>query len=305
MDQHRITRRSFVAGGAVSVAALGIGLEAASRADAGTSLRTAERATRGEVLGSPSHAVMRASGDVRWILPGPRRLDPHVFGTPDAPLGFEPDVGVPLDARLTTEDGTAYTTTAMPTPFSDNWASITGRADVRVVDRTAVAGPSTRDEIHAAFEFTSPGGGHAYRVVITRPLPQIPAHEDFGGVGLNVVQHGRTGIGTKLMPQAMSFIAFWGVADLYRDGELVADDRFVHFMATERVRDPSGDYSLVFDEDVIHDQVHAHLILTPTAVTESGPVDRPVETDFELPNGMIQPFLHIMYEQIDQLYGGD
>ncbi|HZD01279.1 MAG TPA: hypothetical protein VFA46_14140 [Actinomycetes bacterium] len=257
------------------------------------------------MLGSPNSATMKASGDVRWILPGPRRLDPHIFGTPDAPLGFEPDVGVPLNARLTTEDGTAYTTTAMPTPFSDDWAQITGRADVRVVDRTAVAGPTTRDEIHATYEFTSPGGTHTYRVVIKRPLPQIPAHEDFGGVGLNVVQHGRTGIGTKLMPQALSYIAFWGVADLYRDGELVADDRFVHFMAIQRVRDPSGDYHLVFDEGVIHDQVHAHLILPPTAVTEGGPVDRPVETAFELPNGTTQPFLHIMYEQIDLLQGGD
>lgn len=138
---------------------------------------------------------------------------------------------------------------------------------------------------------------------MTRTLPQLPAHEDFGGVGLNVVQHGRTGIGTKMMPQVLSYIAFWGVADLYRDGVLVADDRFVHFMATERVRDPDGDYSLVFDDGVIHDEVHAHLILTPTAVTSSGPVDRPVETDFELPNGQDQPFLHIMFEEIDLLQG--
>ncbi|HZD22156.1 MAG TPA: hypothetical protein VE569_01965 [Acidimicrobiia bacterium] len=129
---------------------------------------------------------------------------------------------------------------------------------MRVTDRTAVAGPVTRDEIAATFNFTSPDGEHTYTVDLKKVLPQIPGHEDFGGVGLNVVQHGRTGIGTKLMPQAMSYIAFWGVADLYRDGELVADDRFVHFMATERVRDPEGDYSLVFDEDVIHDEVHAH-----------------------------------------------
>ncbi len=35
-----------------------------------------------------------AGGDVRWILPGPRRLDPTVFGKPDNPLGFEDDIGV-------------------------------------------------------------------------------------------------------------------------------------------------------------------------------------------------------------------
>lgn len=220
-------------------------------------------------------------------------------------IGFEEDVGVPLEDRLTTADGTAYTTTATPNPFSDNWAQITGSSRVAVVDRTAVAGPTTRDRIDATFEFTSPDGEHAYRVVMTRTLPQIPGHENFGGVGLNVVQHGRTGIGIKLMPQALSYIAFWGVADLYRDGELVAGDRFVHFMATERVRDPAGDYSLGFDEDVIHDEVHAHLILPPVAVTASGPVDRPVETDFQLPNETDQPFIHVMYEDISLLAGGN
>ncbi|HZD22155.1 MAG TPA: hypothetical protein VE569_01960 [Acidimicrobiia bacterium] len=45
------------------------------------------------------------------------------------------------------------------------------------------------------------------------------------------------------------------------------------------------------------------MILPPTAVTESGPVDRPVETGFVLPNGTKQPFMHIMYEEITLLQG--
>lgn len=110
----------------------------------------------GEIVGAPNTAVLRADGDVRWILPGPRRLDPAVFGTPDQPLGFEDDVGVPLDARLTTADGSAYTTTATPTPFSDDWSQVTGQTTMRVVDRTAVGGPTTQDEINATFEFTGP-----------------------------------------------------------------------------------------------------------------------------------------------------
>ena len=27
-----------------------------------------------------------------WIFPGPRELDPHVFGTPDKPLGYAPPI---------------------------------------------------------------------------------------------------------------------------------------------------------------------------------------------------------------------
>jgi hypothetical protein len=83
-----------------------------------------------------SRGLDKAHGDVRWILPGPWRLDPKIFGTPAAPLGFEPDVGVPLAARLTTPDGSAYTTTAGPTPFSNNFAVINGSYRLKAEDNS-------------------------------------------------------------------------------------------------------------------------------------------------------------------------
>jgi hypothetical protein len=282
--------------------AIGLTTFANGGADA-TQVRGGHTTRPGEVLGAPETAHTKASGDVRWILPGPRRLDPNIFGTPDQPLGFEEGVGVPLDDRNTTPDGTAYTTTKSPTPFSDNWAQITGRGEAVVLDRTARAGDSTRDRIHDVYTFTSPDGAHRYRVETTRPLSRLPDHENFGGVGLNVAMHGRTGIGTKLMPQFISFITYWGVADLYVDGQKVANDRFVHVMTAERSRDIEGDYSLGFDEDVDPNSVHTHLILPPIRVTDQGPVDSPVPTGFTLPNGMEQPFLHIMYEQVNELRG--
>lgn len=41
-----------------------------------------------------------------------------------------------------------------------------------------------------------------------------------------------------------------------------------------------------------------HLILPNIEVTPDGPQTSPVPTGFELPNGMEQPFLHIMYEDV-------
>ncbi|MFK7600953.1 hypothetical protein ACI3L1_01940 [Deinococcus sp. SM5_A1] len=55
----------------------------------------------GAVVASPTGVVPPvtvsacASGPVHWILPGPRRLDPAVFGTPQMPLGWQDAVGVP------------------------------------------------------------------------------------------------------------------------------------------------------------------------------------------------------------------
>lgn len=248
------------------------------------------------VVGGPTVVQLKApaGGDVRWVMPGFRRLDPAIFGTDATPLREEL---LPLMAR-TVRNGVYQTN--MPGPFGDKAMPITGSAKVKVTDITSVGGPTTEDEIRATFEFTSPDGKHTYRVVVENALPQLPDHENFGGVGLNVVQHGRTGIGTALMPQVMAFVTFWGAADFYVDGELQEGaPRFVHFMLTERTRNPEGDYSLAFDDQVDPDSMHAHLILPPVVVTPDGPQPSPVPTGFQLPMGMgEQPFLHIMFEDV-------
>ncbi|MFP4655673.1 MAG: hypothetical protein ACLFMM_08420 [Methanohalobium sp.] len=46
-------------------------------------------------------ASQEEDGEVHWKLPGPRELDPRIFGTPDAPLGFEDDIGVPIADKTT------------------------------------------------------------------------------------------------------------------------------------------------------------------------------------------------------------
>ncbi len=252
------------------------------------------------VIDAPNKVKMEAKegGEVRWILPGVRKLDPAIFGTPGNPL--REDL-IPEAARAV--DGAFYTTQS-PTPFSDNSAPIEGEAKVKVKDVTSVSGATTEDKIDAEFEFTSPDGSIEYKVVVKDALPEIPDHENFGGVGINALQHGATGIGTPLMPQLMAFIAFWGKADLYVDGVLQngAPDqqRFVHFMLSERVRSSVADgYTLAFDDQVDPEgTLQAHLILPPMALTPSGPVGSPVSTGFILGNGAEQPFLHIMYDTI-------
>jgi hypothetical protein len=253
------------------------------------------------VIGAPNRVKMVApkDGDVRWILPGVRKLDPAIFGTPSTGA-LRTDL-IPEAGRAV--DGDFYTTPG-PTPFSDNSAPIEGHATVKVKDVTSVAGATTQDKINAKFEFTSPDGQNEYTVIVKNALPEIPDHENFGGVGVNALQHGATGIGTPLMPQLMAFIAFWGPADLYVNGELQnggdGQQRFVHFMLSERVRSSVDDgYTLAFDDQVDPEgSLQAHLILPNVALTSEGPAMSPVSTGFTLPNGAEQPFLHIMYDTV-------
>ncbi len=248
----------------------------------------------GSLVGG-SKTVSASGKGVLWVLPGPRRLDPNVFGTPQQPLGFEPGVGVPLENRLTNEDGTAYTTTKNPTPFGDKAIGTSGDFSLKVVDATNNDGPATEDQVTFTSTFTGPDGKE-YTIKVDRVLNRGPFHTFLGGVGTNFVHHGRTGIGFKMMPQVFAYVAFWGVAELSVDGQVVATNRFIHAMLTDNVREEG--YQLAFDDGVDPTRIQFHIFLPPLEVTPQGPQPSPVPTGFILPNGKEQPFMHINFESV-------
>ena len=150
-------------------------------------------------------------------------------------------------------------------------------------------------QVDLSASFTGPDGKE-YTLTLLKVIPKGPNHPFFGGVATNIIQHGATGIGTKLFPGAYTYLAFWGVGELSVDGEVVASNRLVHGMVTSNARD--ADYRLGFDEDIDNSKVVFHLILPNTELTPDGPQTSPVPSGFELPNGAEQPFLHIMFEDV-------
>ena len=237
------------------------------------------------------------SGDVMWILPGVRRLDPDIFGTPDRPLGFEPPlIGVPLEGRLTNEDGTAYTTTKDPTPFSDNAAPSSGSLEMTLEDYTLVDNPNSKDKVDFRCTFTSPDGKE-YEVTVNKVIPVGTDHPFFGGVATNFIHHGYTRIGPRLVPASYTYAAFWGVGVMTIDREEVANNRVVHVMVTGNMRDDEYKMALTTDE-INEDEIMVHVMLIPVEVTPQGPQPSPVPTGFILPNGVEQPFLHINYHNV-------
>lgn len=248
------------------------------------------------VVGAPLVVVSKGSGDVRWILPGKRPLDPKVFGTPQAPLGFEPDVGVPINQRLTNVAGTAWTTTRGPTPFSDNFAAVTGHYYYKVIDITLDDTPLSRDKVAFTASFTSPDSVNTYKVTVNQVIPVGPSHTFFGGVGTNVTIHGMTGIGSKLVPTISNQVVFWGVGSFEVNGSLIASNRVVHLMTSCNSRDV--DYKLLFDDGVDCGSTHTHVVLSNVEITPTGPEQSPLPSGFILPNGVEQPFIHLMFENI-------
>ncbi len=235
-----------------------------------------------------------AKGDGIWILPGKRALDPEVFGTPQNPKKVEQ---LPLEAREVSEDGESFTMTKNPGPFSNKVKEITGSLNIQVNDKTILDTPESKDTATFNAKFTGPSGNNTYKIELKKLIPVGPHHQFFGGVGTNLYMHGTTGIGEPLMPNIWSYVTFWGVGDFYKNEEKVDSKRIIHVMVTPRLRDEN--YKLGFGI-AQKDELEIHVIMPPEKVSEGHPVDSPLPTGFELPNGKEQPFLHInFYENIE------
>jgi len=241
----------------------------------------------------------QSGGDVKWILPGVRRLDPTIFGTPQKPLGFEPEIGVPVEDRMVSEDGTAFTTTKNPVPFSDNnYERTNGSFSMNLIDRTPVDVNESRDAARAQFNFTDPTGNIRYSVVLRNVTHVGEHHPVLGGVDIDGIAHGRTAIDTRLEPTSYVYGAVWGVGELYINDTLVSDNRVIHAMATERLRssDEQG-YRLLIDKELPHRGIQAHLVMLDMVMAPNGTMQKePVPTNYTLPDGQEQPFIHIAFD---------
>ncbi len=234
-----------------------------------------------DLLGGPIKvdAVQPAGGLAQLVLPGPRTLDPNVFGSRARPGAHDVLLGDVGKFGMIADDG-RYTISDHATPFS-NWL-FEGQGSVRmtVIDRTANDAASTKDEINFEAEFTLPDGV-PYRVVVNKPLAHGMDHPIFGGVGTNMIIHGQTGIGTALMPAEFMYAGFWGTGDIYRDGELINEAHMVHVMVTEITRDETG--KLLFSGEMGRDpgKRMLHLMIPPLKpVPGKGMVDDPLKTNF-------------------------
>lgn len=244
----------------------------------------------------------QTGGDAKWILPGPRRLDPQIFGTPQKPLGFEPEIGVPVENRSVS--GNMFTTTKEPTPYSDNFTRINGSFTMDLTDNTPVDVNESDDTAEAEFNFTDPTGEIRYRVILTDITRVGQFHPVFGGVVVDGIAHGKTGIDTRLEPTSYAYGAVWGVGSLYINDALVSDNRVVHAMATERVRSPDQQgYRLLFDNQLPHRGIQAHLVMPEMVMADNGTMQKqPVPTNYTLPNGQNQTFIHVAFDN-PQLQG--
>mgnify|MGYP000135609956 FL=1 len=268
-------------------------------------------------------------GVVHWSLPGKRRLGQTVFGTPERPratlqpildLVDDPNgpvatlleelpilVGLPPAARETTDDGAAYTQTAVPTPFSDDVVRVSGHVDATYRDRRPYDLPAaygaSPDSVDFDVEFTDPDGNHYTLDVHHTIQPPIPTWETGGGVITDTWIHGTTGTESPLLPRTYTYAAFWGVCDVVVEGDVVDENKVIHAMTVQNMRKADGALALQSEMPLAPDETfsgqahHTQLIVPPITVSSDGPVHEAVNTAYQLPNGHTQPFIHLTFEE--------
>jgi plastocyanin len=191
----------------------------------GTGHATSEHGAMAEhdVTTSPAEPIrVTGGGPVIQILPGP-------FPFPDSAGPILKSFGVEHEAlESQSQNG----------PYSNNVAPISGTFTFSAWDKGAV-----RDSVDGTAEFTTQDGAR-WKVVLDRvQTKDVPHHPKFGGVIRGLYYHGATGVHTPLVPTINSAVALWSIAHLYRNGERVTDNAYVHVMLLSRTR-RDKDYAL-------------------------------------------------------------
>ena len=184
-----------------------------------------------------------------------------------------------------------------PTPFSDNIQSTEGAYDIEVDDVVDVDATTSTDAVNSVNIAFTANDGRKFKIdqinIIHKP-EGAGDHSFFGGVGLNKMMHGDTGIGTALMPKMLSYITLWGLVDLKdaTTGEVVASNRVVHIMTASRVRNSNLEMipEVTLDKSD-HDtwMAETHVILIPQDM-DGNPSPVP---------GTDHGFIHMMWENVE------
>lgn len=184
-----------------------------------------------------------------------------------------------------------------PTPFSDNIQMTDGKYEIVVQDNVDVDSQNSTDAVSSVnIEFTA-NNGKKFKIdkinIIHKP-DGMGDHTFYGGVGLNKMMHGNSGIGTGLMPKMIAYITLWGIVDLKdaNTGEVVAANRIVHIMTASNVRNKDMGLITEIDNDKSdHDtwMAQTHVILPPLDKDgNSSPIP-----------GTDHGFIHMMWENVE------
>jgi len=172
-----------------------------------------------------------------------------------------------------------------------------GVYELKIVDNVDVDSPGSTDAVESVnISFTANDGKKLMidKINIIHKPDGMGDHTFFGGVGLNKMMHGNTGIGTMLMPKMLAYITLWGLVDLKdaETGNVIAANRVIHLMVASKVRDKNLEMVAEVETDASDHNTwmaETHVILPPLD-TEGNMSPVP---------GTDHGFIHMMWETVE------
>ncbi|MBD3259788.1 hypothetical protein GF371_04125 [Candidatus Woesearchaeota archaeon] len=170
------------------------------------------------------------------------------------------------------------------TIYTNNVVDSRGEFRMSVVDTTDKDSDLSGDRVEDVFiEFRSKQGNQFYIQEIRTGRKGIK-FPHFGGIGLNKLVYGDTGIDTELNPQTLAYITVWGKTDLYKNGHFFAADVPVHVSVVQGFRDDVSHNITAVDAA----STEAHIVIPGIyGIEEKTVID-----------GLPDQFLHVYFEDV-------
>jgi uncharacterized cupredoxin-like copper-binding protein len=211
---------------------------------------------------------VQAALDVYWERPSPRGPEPIAYPQPKAVyvVGKGPVVQMlPGPSPFPDKLPEYYKTATADSIRASNNTRRLPRGEVRFVafDRTVNDTKLSRDSMEIDISLTD-FEGNEWRIeqVALAPISNRPIFQPwFGGVVIDTLFHGHSGIATPAIPLVICGMCSYGWADVYKNGKRVRSSALMHIMITTDSRDDSKDFHY-YDYDVTKNpmrQVHVEL----------------------------------------------
>ncbi|MBW3018015.1 hypothetical protein KY325_02555 [Candidatus Woesearchaeota archaeon] len=170
------------------------------------------------------------------------------------------------------------------TIYTNNVLDSRGTFRMAVVDTTDKDSDLSGDRVEDVFiDFRSKEGNQFY-VQEIRTDKKGTKFSHFGGVALNKMIYGDTGIDTELNPKTFAYISVWGKTDLYKNGQFFAADVPIHIAVVQGFRDDLTHNITAVDPA----SIEAYLVI-PGIYSEEEPV---------VIDGLPDEFLHVYFEGV-------
>lgn len=231
--------------------------------------------------------TISANGTAEWVF-----QEDHTHGFE---FSHGDHVSSPTRVKMVDAGGNRYEGSKGTQPLSAERTSVAGSIYIEETDLTPLDATHSLDSAKMEAQFVGPDGAH-YRAVLKKLMsPKFP-NQTFGGVSMNHLTNGDTGVGNSVLHTEYAYGIVFGVSDIYRNDELIAENIFNYIAVSQRSQHALNAFEIAgkYDSENPLGTLIVHFVAFPYQEQEDGTYKK-VHFGVIGPTGVEQEFLHINF----------